>query len=193
MTIPVLIDCDPGHDDAIALLLALASPELEVLGVTTVGGNAPLEKTTINALKVLELIGRSDIEVAAGFARPLYRPLQIAANVHGESGLDGPVLPDPSIEPVDLHAVDFLAQKILDSSGPVTLIPVGPLTNIAGLLNSYPDVIDGVERIVLDGWVDRYRQRHSGGRVQHLRRPRSCPPRLSLRDPGDDDRPRRHP
>ena len=151
MTTPVLIDCDPGHDDAIALLLALASPELEVLGVTTVGGNAPLEKTTVNALKVLELVARQDIEVAAGFARPLYRPLQIAANVHGESGLDGPVLPDPTLEPVDLHAVDFLAQKILESSEPVTLIPVGPLTNIAGLLNSYPDVIEGIERIVLMG------------------------------------------
>lgn len=151
MTIPVLIDCDPGHDDAIALLLALASPELDVLGITTVAGNAPLEKTTVNALKVLELVGRIEMPVASGFDRPLYRPLQIAAHVHGESGLDGPVLPAPKIEAIDLHAVDFLAQKIMESASPVTLVPVGPLTNIAGLLNSYPEVTAEIEQIVLMG------------------------------------------
>lgn len=147
----MLIDCDPGHDDAIALLLALASPELDVLGVTTVAGNAPLEKTTVNALKVLELVGRIEMPVASGFDRPLYRPLQIAAHVHGESGLDGPVLPAPKIEAIDLHAVDFLAQKIMESASPVTLVPVGPLTNIAGLLNSYPEVTAEIEQIVLMG------------------------------------------
>jgi pyrimidine-specific ribonucleoside hydrolase len=151
MAIPVLIDCDPGHDDAIALLLALASPELEVLGVTTVAGNVGLDKTTPNALRVLELAQRSEVPVAAGFARPLYRPLQIAANVHGESGLDGPALPKPSSSALAAHAVDFLAEKIMASAHPVTLVPVGPLTNIAMLLNSYPDISDQVDRIVLMG------------------------------------------
>ena len=151
MGTPILIDCDPGHDDAIALLLALASPELELLGVTTVAGNVGLDKTTPNALRVLELAQRSDVPVAAGFARPLYRPLQIAANVHGESGLDGPTLPPPKSSAVNDHAVDFLAKKIGASSEPVTLVPVGPLTNIAVLLNSYPDIGSQIRRIVLMG------------------------------------------
>ncbi|MCA1735829.1 MAG: nucleoside hydrolase [Actinobacteria bacterium] len=151
MTIPVIIDCDPGHDDAIALLLALASPELEIVGVTTVGGNAPLEMTTKNALKVLELAGRTEIPVAAGFARPLFRELQTAAHVHGESGLDGPVLAEPSIRPLPIDAIDFLAEKILSAETPITLVPVGPLTNIAALLNRYPEVEGRVERIVLMG------------------------------------------
>jgi pyrimidine-specific ribonucleoside hydrolase len=151
MGAPILIDCDPGHDDAIALLLALASPELELLGVTTVAGNVGLDKTTPNALRVLELAQRSEVPVAAGFARPLYRPLQIAANVHGESGLDGPTLPTPKSSAVTEHAVDFLAKKIAASSEPVTLVPVGPLTNIAVLLNSYPEIGSQIRRIVLMG------------------------------------------
>ena len=151
MAIPVLIDCDPGHDDAIALLLALASPEIEVLGVTTVAGNVGLDKTTTNALRVLELAQRTDVAVAAGFARPLYRPLQIAANVHGESGLDGPMLPPPRTAALEVHAVDFLAQKLAAAETPVTLVPVGPLTNIAVLLNSYPDIGPQIARIVLMG------------------------------------------
>lgn len=151
MTVPVLIDCDPGHDDAIAILLALASPEIELLGISTVAGNSPLPNTTKNALKVLELTGRTEVQVAAGAARPLYRDLQTAAHVHGASGLDGPVLPDPKIRPAPLHAVDFLAEKILSASNPVTLIPVGPLTNVALLLNRYPEVIGNLDRIVLMG------------------------------------------
>ena len=114
---PILLDCDPGHDDAIALLLALASPELELLGVTTVAGNQTLEKTTANALRVLELVGRGDVDVAAGADRPLARELFIAAYVHGETGLDGPSLLDPQRQPVDQHAVDFLAERILGSVG----------------------------------------------------------------------------
>ncbi|HEY3427693.1 MAG TPA: nucleoside hydrolase [Acidimicrobiia bacterium] len=151
MGTPILIDCDPGHDDALALLLALASPELELLGVTTVAGNVGLDKTTPNALRVLELAQRSEVPVAAGFARPLYRPLQIAANVHGESGLDGPTLPAPKSSAVADHAVDFLAKKLAASTEPVTLVPVGPLTNIAVLLNSYPDIGSQIKRIVLMG------------------------------------------
>ncbi len=144
MTVPILLDCDPGHDDAIALLLALASPEVELLGVTTVAGNQTLEKTTANALRILEFVGRDDIPVAAGADRPLVRELRVAGNVHGESGLDGPALPPPRGRPVDRHAVEFLAERL----GPgVVLVPTGPLTNVALLLAR------GVrpERIVLMG------------------------------------------
>ena len=109
MTTPVLIDCDPGHDDAIALLLALASPELELLGVTTTYGNQTLEKTTANALRVLELVERTDVPVAAGAERPLARELVVAAHVHGESGLDGPSLPDVHSQPSADDAAAFTA------------------------------------------------------------------------------------
>jgi inosine-uridine nucleoside N-ribohydrolase len=141
---PILLDCDPGHDDAIALLLALASPELELVGVTTVAGNQTLEKTTANALRVLELVGRDDIPVAAGADRPLVRPLHVAAHVHGESGLDGPALAPPRGQPIGQHAVDFLAERIEPG---VVLVTTGPLTNIALLLER------GVrpDRIVLMG------------------------------------------
>jgi pyrimidine-specific ribonucleoside hydrolase len=149
MTTPILLDCDPGHDDAIAMLLALASPEVELLGVTTVAGNQTLDKTTANAIRVLEFVGRSDIEVAAGADRPLLREQYVAADVHGETGLDGPDLPPPQSEPVAQHAVDFLAERIRASERPVTLIPTGPLTNIALLLALHPDARP--ERIVLMG------------------------------------------
>jgi inosine-uridine nucleoside N-ribohydrolase len=146
---PVIVDCDPGHDDAIALLLALASPELELLAVTTVHGNQTLEKTTANALRVLELAGRSDVPLAAGAEKPLRRELVVASHVHGESGLDGPVLPPPSTAPVGQGAVDLMVERIVGSPRPVTLVPTGPLTNVAALL----DRIDGqnIERIVLMG------------------------------------------
>ncbi len=151
MTIPILIDCDPGHDDAIALLLALASPEVELLGITTVAGNQTLEKTTVNALKILEFVGRTEIPVAAGAPRPLVREPYVAAYVHGETGMDGPELPSPQTEPAAEHAVDFLAARITACERPVTVIPVGPLTNIGLLLARYPEVADGIERIVLMG------------------------------------------
>ena len=128
MTTPVILDCDPGHDDAIALLLALASPELDVVGVTTVHGNQTLEKTTDNALRVLALVGREDVPVAAGADRPLVRDLHVAAHVHGESGLDGPQLPAPASEPLTQHAVDFLVEHVTPET---VLVPVGPLTNVA--------------------------------------------------------------
>jgi inosine-uridine nucleoside N-ribohydrolase len=128
VTTPVILDCDPGHDDAIALLLALASPEVDLLGVTTVHGNQTLEKTTDNALRVLALAGRPDVSVAAGADRPLVRDLHVAAHVHGESGLDGPEVPPRASEPLDQHAVDFL----LEHTTPDTvLVAVGPLTNLA--------------------------------------------------------------
>jgi inosine-uridine nucleoside N-ribohydrolase len=151
VSIPILIDCDPGHDDAIALLLALASPELELLGVTTVSGNQTLEKTTANAIRVLEFVGRDDVPVAAGADRPLVRERHVAAEVHGESGLDGPVLPAAQKSPLDQDAVEFLAKRIAASEVPVTLVPTGPLTNIALLLARYPEVCERLERIVLMG------------------------------------------
>jgi inosine-uridine nucleoside N-ribohydrolase len=146
---PILLDCDPGHDDAIALLLALASPEVELLGVTTVAGNQTLDKTTANAIRILEFSGRTDIQVAAGADRPLLRAQYVAAEVHGETGLDGPDLPPAQSEPVAQHAVDFLAERIRSSKRPVTLIPTGPLTNVALLLALHPDARP--ERIVLMG------------------------------------------
>jgi inosine-uridine nucleoside N-ribohydrolase len=145
MNIPVLLDCDPGHDDAIALLLALGSDELELRGVTTVAGNQTLEKTTANAIRVLELAGRAEIPVAAGAARPLVREPRVAADVHGETGLDGPDLPPPQNEPSPQHAVDFLAERVAGA----TLIATGPLTNVALLLARYPKAKP--ERIVLMG------------------------------------------
>jgi inosine-uridine nucleoside N-ribohydrolase len=144
----IVIDCDPGHDDAIAILLALASPELELIGVTTVAGNQTLDKTTRNALVTLEVGGRSDIPVAAGADAPLRRELRTAAHVHGETGLDGPELPEPQARPVDAHAADFLAELIEPG---VVLVPTAPLTNVALLLQRHPDVRDRLKRIVWMG------------------------------------------
>jgi inosine-uridine nucleoside N-ribohydrolase len=147
--IPIILDCDPGHDDAIALLLALASPEVDVLGVTTVHGNQTLEKTTANALGVLDLVGRGDVSVAAGADRPLVRDLTVASHVHGDSGLDGPSLPPAGRAALAEHAVDFMERTIAASTVPVTLVPTGPLTNIALLLGRTGGA--NVERIVLMG------------------------------------------
>jgi inosine-uridine nucleoside N-ribohydrolase len=140
----LVLDCDPGHDDAIALLLALASPEVELLGVTTVHGNQTLDKTTDNALRVLELVGRTDVPVARGAERPLVRELHVAAHVHGESGLDGPELPPATTAPVEQPAVDFLLEHVV---GDAVVVAVGPLTNVALALD------EGLrpERIVLMG------------------------------------------
>jgi inosine-uridine nucleoside N-ribohydrolase len=144
----IVIDCDPGHDDAMAILLALASPELELIGVTTVAGNQTLDKTTRNALVTLEIAGRADVPVAAGAAAPLERVLRTAAHVHGETGLDGPELPEPNAAPVDLHAADFLAELIEPG---VVLVPTAPLTNVALMLERHPDVRERLERIVWMG------------------------------------------
>jgi inosine-uridine nucleoside N-ribohydrolase len=141
----ILLDCDPGHDDAIALLLALASREVNLLGVTTVAGNQTLERTTANALRILEFVGRTDVPVAAGADRPLVRDLYVARYVHGESGLDGPDLPPARGAPLDEHGVDFLARNAAGA----TLVAVGPLTNVALMLARHPDARP--ERIVLMG------------------------------------------
>jgi inosine-uridine nucleoside N-ribohydrolase len=149
VAIPIVLDCDPGHDDAIALLLALASPEVELLGVTTTYGNQTLEKTTANALRVLELAGRTDVPVATGAEWPLARELAVAAHVHGESGLDGPVLPAAETAPASTDATAFLAETVAGSPRPVTLLPTGPLTNVARYLEGNGG--EGIERIVLMG------------------------------------------
>ena len=146
---PIILDCDPGHDDAIALLLALASPEVELLGVTTVHGNQTLEKTTENALRVLDLVDRPDVAVAAGADRPLRRELTVASHVHGDSGLDGPMLPPAAREALGEHAVDFMERTIVESDVPVTLVSTGPLTNVALLLERTGG--ENVDRIVLMG------------------------------------------
>ena len=145
MSIPILLDCDPGHDDAIAILLALASPEVELLGVTTVAGNQTLQKTTGNAIRVLELAGRGDVPVAMGSSRPLVREPFVAAYVHGETGLDGPDLPPPLSSPVDAHAIDFLAERLEGA----TLVATGPLTNVGLLFATHADARP--DRIVLMG------------------------------------------
>ncbi len=146
---PIILDCDPGHDDAIAILLALASPEIELVAVTTVSGNQTLDKTTANALRVLEFAGRGDIPVYAGADRPFIRELLVAAHVHGESGLDGPDLPPPKGAVQPQHAVDFIAQELRARDGKLTLVPTGPLTNIGLLFSLHPDARP--ERIVLMG------------------------------------------
>ncbi|WP_323972446.1 pyrimidine-specific ribonucleoside hydrolase RihA [Aeromonas hydrophila] len=151
MALPVILDCDPGHDDAIALILALASPELKVLAVTTSAGNQTPDKTLNNALRILTLLGRDDIPVSAGAPKPLARELIIADNVHGESGLDGPKLPDPGFAPVAMTALELMAKCLRESPEPVTLVPTGPLTNIALLLAAHPELKSRIARIVLMG------------------------------------------
>ncbi len=149
MPTPVIIDCDPGHDDAMALLLALAGPELDVAAVTTVAGNQTLDKVTANAIRVLDVAGAFRIPVAAGADRPLVYPARVAAEVHGETGLDGPDLPPPSRAPEGIHAVELMARMLRQR--PHVLVPIGPLTNIALLLAVHPVLADRIERVVLMG------------------------------------------
>ncbi len=149
----IIIDTDPGQDDAIAILLALASPEdIEVLGITAVAGNVPLALTEKNARIVCELAGRPDMPVYAGCDRPLAHRLVTAEHVHGKTGLDGPVLPDPTMPLQDGHAVDFIIDTVRNHpAGTVTLCPLGPLTNIASAINKAPDIIEKIQEIVLMG------------------------------------------
>ena len=149
----IIIDTDPGQDDAVAILLALTSPEdLEVLGITAVAGNVPLDLTAKNARIVCELAGKPDVKVFAGCDRPLGRELVTAEHVHGETGLNGPVLPDPTMPLQDQHAVDFLIETLrAEAPGTVTLCPLGPLTNIATAFERAPDIASRVQEIVLMG------------------------------------------
>ena len=148
----IIIDTDPGQDDAVAILLALASPELEILGITTVAGNVPLNLTTKNALIITEIAGREDINVYAGCDSPLSRPLITAENVHGATGLDGPELINPTKKVKEDHAVDFIIKTLRDHTpNTVTLCPLGPLTNIATAFKKAPDIISKVKQVVLMG------------------------------------------
>ena len=149
----IIIDTDPGQDDAVAILLALASPdEIEVLGITAVAGNVPLDLTSRNALIVCELAGKTDVPGYAGCDRPLGRALVTAEHVHGKTGLDGPDLPDPTMTLTDGHAVDFIIETLrAEAPGTVALCPLGPLTNIATALQRAPEIAERVQQIVLMG------------------------------------------
>ncbi len=149
---PVILDVDPGHDDAVALMLACGHPDLDLLAVTTVAGNVTIEKTTRNALRVLSLVGCTDVPVGVGAPEPLERPLHTAEDIHGKSGLDGPEeIPHAGFEPDESGAVALIADTLRASTEPVTLIPVGPLTNIAAFLREHPGLKDRVARISLMG------------------------------------------
>jgi len=147
---PVIMDCDPGHDDAIALLMAFASDTIDVKLVTTVGGNQTLDKTLNNALRILSFAD-IDVEVAAGADRPLNRELIVAPEVHGDSGLEGPILPSPKLKQSERNATSAMWDVIKKSDEKVTIIPTGPLTNVATLLLAHPEVKPMIERISLMG------------------------------------------
>lgn len=147
----VLIDCDSAHDDMVAIMLACASDELNVLGISTVAGSQIGEKTFKNALKILTLIGEKNIPVARGFDKPILAELIITHEIHGVSGLDGANLPEPDVKPSGLRAVDFIIKVILESDKKVYIIPTGPLTNIGVALVCEPKIKEKIERIVLMG------------------------------------------
>ncbi len=147
-----IIDTDPGHDDAVAILLAFASPEIEVLGLTAVAGNVPLSLTAVNCLKICELAGRTDMPVYAGADRPLVRAPITAEYVHGKTGLDGPDLPAPKMALRDGHAVEFIVETLRqEPAGSVTLCALGPMTNLALAFKAAPDVVPRVRRVVAMG------------------------------------------
>lgn len=148
--LPILIDCDPGHDDAVMLMLAFGSGLFDIKAITTSAGNQTQEKTLKNAMKIITLMG-ADIPVYKGSERPLFRELIIADNVHGEMGLDGPILPEPVLKTEPLSAVEAIAAILTESSEKITIVPTGPLTNIAAFLLAYPHLKPKIERISLMG------------------------------------------
>ena len=148
----IILDCDPGHDDAIALLLAHGNPEIDLLAVTTVHGNQTLEKVTRNALGVATVAGITGVPFAAGATRPLVRVAEVAESIHGDTGLDGPELPEPAVEPDPRHAVDLIIDTIMSHEpGTVTLVPTGALTNIALAVRKEPRIVERVREVVLMG------------------------------------------
>lgn len=147
----IILDCDPGHDDAIAILLAHGCPEIDLLAITTVAGNQTLDKTTLNARRVCTVAGITDVPIAAGCPRPLLRQLETAPHIHGESGLDGPVFAGPTVTLETEHAVDLIIDLVMDSGGDITLVPTGPLTNIALALRKQPRLVEQVQEVVLMG------------------------------------------
>lgn len=151
MPVPIIIDCDPGHDDALAIILAAGDPAIDLLAITTVAGNQTVEKTTLNARRVCTVAGITDVPIAAGCARPLVQPLLVADDVHGDSGLDGPQFAEPTMDVVPEHAVDLMHRILTGHPQPVTLVPTAPLTNIALLLTRHPDSAAHIREIVLMG------------------------------------------
>ncbi|PAV31120.1 ribonucleoside hydrolase [Virgibacillus profundi] len=147
----IIMDCDPGHDDALAIILAAAQPSLNILGITTVSGNAEIEKTTLNALKICDLVSLHDVVVSKGASEPLVRLRENAPGIHGDSGLDGPVFPEPSRSWSDEHGSDTIIRLVKSSKDPVTILPTGPLTNVALALTKAPEIKDNIEEIVLMG------------------------------------------
>jgi inosine-uridine nucleoside N-ribohydrolase len=152
---PVILDCDPGHDDAIAIMLAVADPGIDLQLVTTVAGNVTLENTTRNALRVLDMVDRADIPVAAGRDRPRVRELSTAASMHGDSGLAGPDLADPTRPALDAPALEVIEQHLLDADEPVTLVATGALTNMADVIEQLPHLRSRIsELVIMGGAVD---------------------------------------
>lgn len=147
----ILLDCDPGHDDMVAIMVAAAREDLNLLGVTSVAGNQTGDRTFANAGKVLTLIRETELPLARGCDQPMVRALETAPNIHGKSGLDGADLPDSQVVAQRLHAVDFLEKTLAGAAEPVTLVPTGPLTNIGMLLRKNPGIVEKIERIVLMG------------------------------------------
>lgn len=148
--IPIILDGDPGHDDAIAWVLANADPNLDILAVTTVSGNQTIEKTSYNAQRICTLIGL-DVPIGKGGSTPLIREPMNAPSVHGDSGLDGPALPEPAVPLSELSAVELIAEKVRECKDKVTLVPTGPLTNIAAFLLAHPELKNRIEQISLMG------------------------------------------
>ncbi|MFF3327490.1 nucleoside hydrolase [Streptomyces sp. NPDC002889] len=155
MPVPIIIDCDPGHDDAIAIMLAAGDPAIDLLAITTVAGNQTVEKTTLNARRICTVASITGVPIAAGCARPLVQPLLVGDDVHGESGLDGPRFPQPTVDAVPEHAVDLMYRILTGHPEPVTLVPTAPLTNVAVLLTRYPDSAAHIRDIVLMGGSTR--------------------------------------
>ncbi len=147
----IIIDCDPGHDDAMAILLAHGNPEIELCAITTVAGNQTLEKTTLNARRICTVANITGVPVAAGCDRPLLRPLVTAPETHGESGLDGPRFEAPTTPLAGIHAVDLIIDLVMGSPGQITLVPIGPLTNIAIALRKEPRLATAAREVVLMG------------------------------------------
>lgn len=152
MTRKIILDCDPGHDDAVAIILAGGDPGIELLGITTVGGNQTLAKVTRNALSVVRVARLTHIPVHAGCDRPLVREIEVAPDIHGDSGLDGVELPEPVTKVGAAHAVDFIIETVMaNEPGTVTLVPTGPLTNIALAVRKEPRIAKRVQEVVLMG------------------------------------------
>jgi purine nucleosidase/pyrimidine-specific ribonucleoside hydrolase len=151
MAQPIILDCDPGHDDALAILLAHGCPDIELLAITTVAGNQTLEKTTLNARRVCTVARIEGVPIAAGCDRPLHREPVIAEEIHGRTGLDGPAFPEPTVPVADIHAADLIVELVMRSDGEITLVPTGPLTNVATALKREPGIATRIREVVLMG------------------------------------------